>query len=368
MRLARRISFFVVLILGLTVQALPAQAQAVIDLGRIPTCRDCVLKPRLLVTLGEASGDGIIEKNHAEVRYSPGAGLYALFHVGGSRILLFDSSGKFVRSVGRQGRGPGEMETLIDAHFSGSNIVALEYGGPKLMVMDRLGRVSREIRLTARPGRFHMVSDTTLVVGSMERTPAAVGYPLHLVRLATGQTLRHFGSTDGQWSAAHPFAQKIVLGRSPAPERIWSGNPARYRFEQWQVDGQLLRTVSGEPDWFPGRVNQDRDAGPPTLLVDFGVDAADRLWTVVQVPDPDWREVPKRGREGYVLTEDEDGFFDTRIDVFDLRGRRHLGTLRWDEAFVSLVQIGGGLTLQKVSYDSDGVPRVAVYGLDLTSP
>src|SRR5688500_14794434 len=81
--------------------ALGAGAQPVIDLDAFASCTDCSLRFRPMIRLGEASGDGIIEADLADVRYGNVARLFAVFQRGGSHILLFDSAGRFVRRIGR---------------------------------------------------------------------------------------------------------------------------------------------------------------------------------------------------------------------------------------------------------------------------
>ena len=200
--------------------------------------------------MGEASGPGIIESDQLRVVHSPDTGMYAVFSPGASHILLFDSSGAFVRRIGRPRPGPKEIAGLIDVQFNGSRVVALDYAGPKLLVMDLMGRHISDTRLPVRAGRFRMVADTSLVVGSIDASPSLVGHPLHTIVLTTGQAIRHFGSKDGEFRAYEPFAEDVVLGWSPDQSRVWRGDRSRVYLEEWHVDGPPLRTVHGKLGWF----------------------------------------------------------------------------------------------------------------------
>ena len=343
---------------------LPLAAQSVVDVGAFSQCKDCRLAPRELRRFGDASGAGIIEANNAEVRYNPATHQYAVFHIGGSRILLFDVNGKFLRSIGRKGEGPAEISELIDVQFLGANIIAMNYAGPKFMVFDSVGAVLRESRFDLRTGRFRVTSESTVVIGSMDRSPATVGYPLHLTQIATGKPLKHFGSVGGEWSIREPFAEAVLLGRSPVTSRIWRGSHATLRAEEWDIEGRLLRTVRGDLSWLSRPAKADRRGPPAPILTDFGVDAQGRLWTIVQVADPKWRDAPREGVEGYVTQENLDKLYDARVDVFDLQRQQHLGSLVWDEAYTMIAQLGSDFGLQKVVYDANDVPRVALYRLD----
>ena len=344
-----------------SVLAFPVAAQPVVDLGGFASCRTCIVSAQPILRLGDASGDGIIEGDYADVRYGDAARLYAIFQRGGSRILLFDSAGGFVRRIGRGGQGPGEIETLIDAHFQGRRIVALDRA--KLLVMDLFGKAIAESRLPVRAGSFRAMSDSTVVVGSMEMTPGFEGRALHVLMSATGQPVKSLGATHPTWSAGARTAGDVALGWSAPPTTFWIGHPASFHIEQWHFDGRLLQTVRGDFPWFRPPDRPGRDSPPGPLLLGFATDGEDRLWTLTRVPDARWREAPRRGNEGYVLSQDMGSYIDTRIDVFDLRGRRHLGTMTWDEAYVGMVQIGGRLALQKVTLDADLTPRVTLYSL-----
>lgn len=348
----------------LLVSTLPAHvsAQAHINLGAVPVCRQCSLELEPLVFLGEASGDGVIESAYVKVRYAPNARMFAVFATGKSTIQFFDSAGRYLRSIGRPGQGPKEVAVLADAQFVGSDIAILDARGPKLLVLDQTGGRVSDTRLNVRGGRFRVVTESTVVVGSIDRArPAVVGYPLHYVDARTGKPIHHFGSEEGDWNGLEPYAQMVILGLSPNPELVWWARPTPLRLEQWTIQGEHRRTVEGELPWFPMSLGASRDGPPPPLLVAFGVDSANRLWLLQRVPDPDWKAVRRRGNERIVVREDYAEFWDTRLDIFDLEASKHVATARWDEVAVDLVQLGGVIVVQRLIYETDLYPRVGLY-------
>jgi len=345
-------------------RALPAHAQlAIIDLGTIPRCNRCVLPLEPGLLLGEPSGPGIIESASVGVIHSTTSGMYGIFQVGGDQIALFDSTGAFVRRVGRRGPGPGEITRIIDANFADSAIVILDYLGPKLTRIDFLGRHLGDTRVDVQVGRFRVVSDTSIVIGSMDRRPSRVGLPLHQVSIPSGAVIRDFGSESGEWSAFAPLGQSVNLGLSSVTDRIWSARSDRLRLEQWTIDGRRVSVITGVLPWFPKPQSEAVDGRPPTLLLRFGVDASERLWLVVRVPDSSWPSVRRQGAEGLVYQRDYDRFWDTRVDVFDLGTSQHLGSVTWDDASVGLLSIRGEFALYRV-ISQDVEPQVALYRLN----
>jgi hypothetical protein len=359
-----RLRHMLLVFLAASTPATGVGAQPVVELDAFAPCTTCSLALRPVLQLGDASGDGIIEGDFAGVRYGSQARRFAVFQRGGSQILLFDSAGRFVRRIGRAGQGPGEIAELMDAQFQGRHVVAADYRNSKLLIMDPGGNTIAESRLPVRAGTFRVVSDSTVVLGTMDMD-GATARTLHVVRSATGQRLKSFGDVHPAWSAGARVAGDILVGSSPSANAVWVSHPSSFHIEEWHSDGRLVRTIRGDFAWSRAPTRQERDSPPRPLLLDFGSDSEDRLWTLTRVPDARWREARRQGAEGYVLSRDMDGYVDVRIDVFDLRRRRHLGTLTWDEAYVGIVQIGGSLAVQKVTLDTDLTPRVTLHALSI---
>lgn len=70
-------------------------------------------------------------------------GCYYIVDTGNDRIAVFDSAGEYLRSIGRQGEGPGEFRsmTLLDAH--GGNVLVYDRSLRRLQVFDTGGRFLR---------------------------------------------------------------------------------------------------------------------------------------------------------------------------------------------------------------------------------
>ncbi|HEU4881473.1 MAG TPA: 6-bladed beta-propeller [Longimicrobium sp.] len=105
-----------------TVSAVPAlPAQQVIDLP----VRDQVLRreARTLFSVGSADGGGAdVFGSVGDVGFDGAENLYVLDRLN-ARVVVFDSTGRFVRAMGRRGGGPGE------------------FGAPQQMAVTRAGEV-----------------------------------------------------------------------------------------------------------------------------------------------------------------------------------------------------------------------------------
>ena len=130
------------------------------------------------------------------------------------------------------------------------------------------------------------------------------------------------------------------------PGTVWWGKPGRPHWEEWSLDGRYLRAVVGDLPWFPDdQPAQPQGPRPISRMGYFGVDAQDRLWILTEVPDLNWEEIEfVRTEEGWAPASNvrPDELRDARLDVFDLKGRRHLGHFRWDGVYPALMVMEGG--------------------------
>lgn len=344
--------------------------QTVLDLGSFAPCEQCELHARSVASVGASSGEGTIDNELPWVVSRPGGGYLVID--GYTRFKLFDAQGNFVRSVGREGDGPGELRNIATgAAFVGNGGIVLLDGIKRAWIQfDEDGTFVSQKAQDLTPGRFLLLEgDTLAVIASIDQRPNSVGYPLHLVDIRNGSVLRHFGSADGAWNMAEPAAGRIVLGLDDATRtRVWWGKMGRMHLEEWSVNGVHIRTVTGNLPWFPPipppgvRIPGKPDSFMPT----FAVDDADRLWMVTVVPDDRWREVERRGPEGAISAASREMMFDSRIDVFDLRSQTHVGFKVWDHAEIRLVRQGGQVLVSTLEYGSSLEPRVILHEVILS--
>ncbi len=340
------------------------EAQEVIDLSDFDLCADCRLPLQRIVSLGTATGRGMIEEEWTRVIWDAEMG-YLTF--AGATIKRFDEHGEFFGQIGRTGEGPGEFRAITDVQIVQGAIVALDYRNRSWSVFDRDGSFLRLHRYSGAlgRGRFHVAGQDTVVVAGMDTSsPDVVGYPLHLTTLASASPIMHFGAESPEYIPDEPYARSIVLGTMSRSGTVWWGKPARPHWEEWSLDGDHLRTVVGDLPWFPDELpGQLEGPRPMSRMGYFGVDAQERLWIVTEVADPGWEEIEfARTDEGWVPVDDitPSELRDARLDVFDLKARRHLGHFRWDGVFPALTIMAGDMAVSSVEYDADYTPRLVI--------
>lgn len=162
-----------------------------------------------IARFGDAEGDGIIESDVVGVSWGEDVGYLVRDGSSGisTRIKVFAREGTFQRAIGRRGDGPGEFRALGEVLVVEDRIVALDAGRRRAWVVFDLAGEFLERRFFGLSGRqFVSVGEGRVVVGSMDASPQAVGFPLHLASLADGTPSLHFGAADPDWNISDPFA------------------------------------------------------------------------------------------------------------------------------------------------------------------
>lgn len=334
-------------------------------------CDRCDLRLIEVVRLGDAEGEGVIESSFPQVVMSDSG--YLVFRRGGSSVRLFGDDGRFVRSIGRSGEGPVEFAgTVAGVQVIGDRIFVNDGRRRAFVVFDQQGNLVETIGYGFMSGDFVSVGSDQVVVFSMDRSPDLVGYPLHLVDVSPGGTRSspvHFGTEDANaWSARVPLAG-FVIGTVIGGPTVWWGSGGSPAIHEWSVNGVHLQTIDGELPWFPkvAVLVPDPSKPPPTTLKAIATDSGDRVWMLTQQADTGWRDAARQGAEGGITESSYGDYYDSRLDVFDLGNRRHLGSYTWDAGSVMLIdnsKVGDAadwVHISALEFNESMVPQVVVY-------
>lgn len=353
------------LVLLLVLPSAKLVAQEQINLDSFAGCSECRLRPTLDLRLGRSVPD-LIENRAARAVFDPTKREYVVM-AGPATLAFFDASGRYLRQIGRAGRGPGEFRIVRHVGFSEGQTVILDVGQGRWTVLREDGRVRYHNVPVAASSSFIVVAPDTVVLAAMGTTPDDAGFPLHLIALSAGEILGHFGSETGDFNAARPWARQVLVAPSSTPRSVWLARPNRLRFEEWSLQDALLRVVEGTPDWFPP-VDEIPPFGqePPTRLRQFAVDSAGKLWVTSWVAGANWQnavETAQRTPDGERIIDTAE-YFATRVDLYDLRRKAYYGSFRWDNDQVRLLDRNGEVLIQIVEWDSDMTVFLSLYRLE----
>jgi hypothetical protein len=319
------------LVAALVLHAAPGGAAATDAQPRVriadePVCPRCRIALTRVVRLGGPGDPAGVETSASVVRDSRGR-YYAGPNDVDGRVNVYDAAGRFVRTLGRPGRGPGELFRVSElAMAPGDSLHVFDFGNLRQTVFTPDGRVARTVHV---PGTVYTaIPRPNGEVIAQFHVPSAslAGYTVHRLD-RNGRFLRSFaelrrGYRRSDWTASfRPMAPAADGG-------VWVAYPNRYEIELWSADGRLRRTLVRDASWFrPWSAESNRDPRrqrPPPGIVGIRQDAAGRLWVSMRIADPRWtREPPRReGEEGRILPAEAGRLFDTLFEVIDPAGGR----------------------------------------------
>ncbi len=225
-------------------------------------------------------------------------GVYVSNVFGENALAIWDSTGRFMRVVGRSGAGPGEFASGIQPVFGpGDSLHAMDNSRHLSVFDDELRYVRRSLQLNAhRPaGSWFLTVDGRRFV-----SPPPPGVRSHHVaELHSDGTVRSLlvpadAATTGpdieaaERTIAHGGGDTFWIGPTQVPEQ-------KYEMEEWSLDGRLLRRMRRDAAWFiPYKLSEDseKSSPPSTYFAMLQVDGSGFVHTAVSSREGTNRKAP----------------------------------------------------------------------------
>ncbi|HXF95250.1 MAG TPA: 6-bladed beta-propeller [Gemmatimonadales bacterium] len=320
--------------------------------------------------IGSAEGDDALAFNQIADLEVDRVGRIYVVESQTQEIRVFDSAGRFLRTIGRKGRGPGEFQQAIGMEWDpAGRLWVVDQGNVRYTLLDSAARV---LGTRTRPlsgwftWRWQGGLDSTGLVYEWYRKPDPTGGDV-LLRYDTafkaadtfplpayeGEVFKIEESGRRIWASV-PFTPALSWIFDPRGY-VWFGITAPYRIYQRRLEGDTVRVIERayEPlpvtsedrdsviarlDWFTkqgGKVDASRIPRVKPAFDSFFLDDRGYLWV-----DP---VTPK---------EDEGRVF----DVFDPDGR-YLGRARANVRLAGQPVFRGDY-LHATTEDESGIPYV----------
>ena len=170
-----------------------------------------------------------------------------LLDTGSNRIQKLDSEGKFIKTIGRKGQGPGEFQAATSMDIDKDNsLFVFDLGSRRIEVLSSEGKPLRTIKFRAvPPGRIRLLEHGLIVKGGYLGSGVLMGFRKKLPKLLealdlNGKTKLTFGeATDYKDGITNDYANHFELD-TDAEKNICLSFLFQNRIEKYAPDGKLL--------------------------------------------------------------------------------------------------------------------------------
>jgi hypothetical protein len=241
------------------------------------------------------------------------------------RFLVFDSTGKFIRSVGRRGRGPGEYFSSMDRLFvaKGDTILVNESRTNLTTLSPQYQYVRRAHAQMDEPIHLRSGGFAYIARGpSHEET----NWP-HRLAFADGE-----GTVKGTYDIGPvlpkqgPFNGGRLAPIVESPQgTVWCGMSGEYLIDEWDAAGKQRTVLTRKLD---GPLFRDLAAIPSNKpgINDMRFDREGRLWVIVAMRNGKSHRENVRTERGMQEMDLPD--YDWIIEVIDVRNGKLLASTR----------------------------------------
>ena len=356
----------------------------------VPRCAACSITLERRAVIGRLADPDLFLRSPEVIRTSRGQYIAAVPNVERQGISVFDRGGRFVRTIGGYGGGPGEFRRVSTIALGANDSLYVVHDYFRMSVFDSTGHYVRGVpHLGARVDGIMPVQGA-LVVNANVRSDELVGIPLHVVDL-DGRHLRAFG--DLNVMAPYGGTDRVFNAGDGDGRTVWVAENNQYRFDRIDTYGRKLRVigVAAPMSWYsitymtredylthnarakavvvsssPEKVA--RPAWPPPFRVS-GVHAPGNglLFVSLNVPADEWEQVELEYEDlpGEVrLTDGARGkLYRTIIDVIDIES----GEVRARTQVDGQAYLTNDGTLVRIAVTDAGLIQVETYAVQFTS-
>ena len=311
---AARFMAIMLFLVGSLPTASPAQQGRRVELPAEPSCRGCSIELTRVAQLGQPGDSVLLDATSLSVGVTS-RGEFLVPAAGNVRVAVYDRNGRFIRTFGRRGPGPGEFQFLYRIRvLPGDSIVVadqrnhIQVFGPTFEYVRTINTSSDALLSPARMPNGEIVTQRRADMLSVLGPDGSV---TDSIRVTPVSQARQCQGCNSRWLAA-----------SSTTGRFWSSVSNRYQIEQIDRQGTVHLTLVRSPVWFTPwdsvpKPKSARDlVEPRTSLYAIREDADGLLWSLAKAVDPKWREAP---RGGPVTVAHVNGDTDSMMSVIDPR-------------------------------------------------
>jgi hypothetical protein len=281
----------VLLVLALSPATLAGQTKQRIDGATAPTCVGCTIRLVKVGTLGSIDDEHFPGVSAVAGLAVDSRGMFYVTSMDGDRVLVYDRTGKLVRTIGQKGGGPGEFTVAMKLAF-GVNDSLYVLDGVRMTLFTPTFEYVRSAPIVFRS----IAQFAVLPKGELAFDAGNDGREYAMKVMGVDGEVRPLGQRQLTNPVSCPLCGPRLVARSHTLGRIWSTQGNAYEIEQWSPSGQLLQSVSvTQSSWFtpwPRSGAFDFRARPNSTIRGIAEDKAGRIWISGDGPIANWTPMP----------------------------------------------------------------------------
>lgn len=314
------------------------------------TCPECVITLDTVVTIGGLDGPGLdVISMFSDVAVDRRGRVLVWSE---AEISVFDSTGTYLRTVGRRGEGPGEYQSISHIDVGPRYIHVFDRHEGRTM-LDHDFEVVRTDRFPGQVLSAAVLGDDVVVFIADVPTPASVGHVFHMLPPSGEMT------SYGYDGAVYPSelmtlatTRTAVTGRN---DTVWAVPRESNRLVRWDLapEPKMARV-------FERRVAEFDEGGDEFMPATLGsVLLDDRgLWLVWHTADPDWTGQLPSYENLTPSAIDVDQLRDAWLDLLDPHTGRTIARYHQDDALGGFA--GGSSYVVDYEETDAGVPYLNI--------
>jgi len=224
------------------------------------------------LSIGNEDDENFIFYRLRDIQVDTDGNIYVL-DSGNHRLQVFDKSGKYLRTIGKRGQGPGEFNGPICVQLDGEtgNIFVADFLSRKIIIFDKEGNYfDKDIHLAELLNDFYLDSDRCIwgkfslpgidtyrfikklsLEGKVEKTFAEILY--HIQRIEISRT----SSTLGAYMIHHGYEDDLFISKVDDHTFVY-GHSKKYELVAVDKSGKTLFIIRKEES--PIKItNSERD-------------------------------------------------------------------------------------------------------------
>lgn len=333
------------------------------------TCRKCTITSREVARIGNKGGV-IVE--WPQSMWQDTRGRYIVMQPNRpEQPQVFDSTGRFLRVLGRAGEGPGEFRNAAIV-FGGprDSINVVDWATLRISVLDANLEFVRSMPTMTSPLNGVSLSGGQFVLSGILNDRAHIGLPFHLFD-RQGTRIGTWGDRTKPYLPSNQI--RFVYRLAAARRRGFWAVPllGQYQIEHWQSADSAVALVRPDASWYvsvPENLRQfDVNAKSPPVSFVYGIweDSAGLVWVFTRIGDlrgPGARDTLSNLERSYSAPKDADLEYDTMVEVIDPVAGSVVVSQRFDDLFY--LALGNGKVVH-VDERPDGGVEIQVLRLRL---